>query len=118
MKTRSLIIIAVVLLAGCKTKTDKADAFGNFETTEVIISAETNGRILKFSPVEGSVVEKGTELALIDTTLLNLQKGEIDAGIRSVMTKIVSINSQNDILNQQIANLMVKRMEPQWLSMR
>jgi HlyD family secretion protein len=107
MKTRSLILIAITLLFGCKTKTDQADAFGNFETTEVIISAETNGRILRFSPVEGSIVEKGTELVLIDTTLLYLQKGEIDAGIRSVRTKIVSINSQNDILDQQITNLMV-----------
>ena len=43
MKARSLIIIAAVLLASCKNKTDKADAFGNFEATEVIVSAETNG---------------------------------------------------------------------------
>ena len=107
MKTRSLILIAIALLYSCKSKTDQADAFGNFETTEVIISAEANGRILKFGPVEGSVVAKGTELALIDTTLLNLQKGEIDAGIRSVRTKIATVNSQNDILNQQIENLMI-----------
>lgn len=107
MKTRSLIFILIALLSSCRSKTDQADAFGNFETTEVIISAETNGRILKFGPVEGSVVEKGTELALIDTTILNLQKGEIDAGIRSVRTKIATVNSQNDILNQQIENLMI-----------
>jgi len=31
MKTRSLIIIAAVLLAGCKNKADKADAFGNLK---------------------------------------------------------------------------------------
>jgi len=101
------------MLFSCKNKTDQADAFGNFETTEIIISAETNGRIIKFGPVEGSFVEKGSELALIDTTILNLQKGELDAGIRSVRTKIASVNSQNDILNQQIDNLMIniKRVE-------
>ena len=48
MKTRILIFIAVILSAGCKNKTDQADAYGNFEATEVIISSETNGRILKF----------------------------------------------------------------------
>ena len=107
MRTRSLIIIAAVLLVGCKNKADKADAFGNFEATEVIISAETNGRILQFDPVEGVKVENGSMIALIDTTVLHLQKAEIDAGMKSVITRISSINAQNDILNQQIENLNV-----------
>ena len=37
----------------------------------------------------------------------HLQKAEIDAGMKSVRTRISSINAQNDILNQQIANLNV-----------
>ncbi len=107
MKTRSLIIIASVILAGCRNTADKADAYGNFEATEVIVSAETSGRILKFEATEGTEIEKGGEIALIDTTLFHLQKAEIDAGMKSVRTRIRSINAQNDILNQQIANLKV-----------
>jgi HlyD family secretion protein len=107
MKTRSLIIIAAIMLAGCKNNTDKADAYGNFEATEVIVSSETNGRILKFDVTEGSEAEKGSEIALIDTTLYHLQKAEIDAGMKSVRTRISSISAQNDILNQQIENLKV-----------
>jgi HlyD family secretion protein len=105
MKNRSLILIAAILLAGCKNKTDNADAFGNFEATEVIVSAETNGRILQFDPAEGVNVEKGTPIAFIDTTILRLQIAETDAGMNSVSTRISSINAQNDILNQQIENL-------------
>jgi HlyD family secretion protein len=107
MKTRSLIIIAAVLLVGCKNKTDKADAFGNFEATEVIISAETNGRILQFNPVEGDQVDKNAIIALIDTTIIHLQIAEIDAGMKSVRTRISSINAQNNILKQQIDNINV-----------
>lgn len=107
MKTRSLIIIAAIMLAGCKNNTDKADAYGNFEATEVIVSSETNGRILKFDVTEGSEAEKGSVIALIDTTLYHLQKAEIDAGMKSVRTRINSISAQNDILNQQIENLKV-----------
>jgi len=107
MKTRSLIIIAAVLLVGCKNKADRADAFGNFEATEVIISAETNGRILQFDPVEGVKVDIGTTIAFIDTIVLHLQKNEIEAGTKSVITRISSINAQNDILTQQIGNLNV-----------
>ncbi len=105
MKTRSLIIITIILLGGCKNKNDQADAYGNFEATEVIVSAETSGRILHFVATEGSGIEKGSEIALIDTTLFHLQKAEIDAGIKSVKTRISSINAQNEILNQQIDNL-------------
>jgi HlyD family secretion protein len=113
MKTRSLVIIAAVLLPGCNNKTDRADAFGNFEATEVIVSAETNGRILQFNAVEGTQIVNGATIALIDTTLFHLQKAEIDAGMKSVRTRVSSINAQNDILNQQIDNLNVniKRIE-------
>lgn len=107
MKTRSLIIIAAIMLAGCRNKSDQPDAYGNFEATEVIVSAETGGRILQFTPVEGTDIEKGAEIALIDTTLFHLQKAEINAGMKSVITRIGSISAQNDILDQQISNLNV-----------
>ena len=107
MKTRSLIFIAAVLLVGCNNKSDKADAFGNFEATEVIISAETNGRIMQFDLQDGIQVDKGAIIALIDSTIFHLQKAEINAGMKSVTTRISSINAQNDILNQQIENLNV-----------
>jgi HlyD family secretion protein len=107
MKTSTLIIIASLFLVACKNKTDQADAFGNFEATEVIVSAETNGRIVRFDPIEGMNIVKGAEIALIDTTILQLQKAEIDAGMKSVRTRLGSTNAQNDILDQQIKNLKV-----------
>ncbi len=73
----------------------------------MIVSAETSGRILKFEVTEGSDIEKGAEIALIDTTMFHLQKAEIDAGMKSVRTRISSISAQNEILNQQITNLNV-----------
>jgi HlyD family secretion protein len=107
MKANTLIIIAGLILTGCSNSSKQADAYGNFEATEVIVSAETSGRILQFIPEEGTVITKGSEIALVDTTLLHLQKAEINAGIRSIRTKISSINAQNDIITQQIANLNV-----------
>lgn len=105
MKNLFTIIITIVFITGCKSRTDQADAFGNFEATEVIVSAETTGRILTFNTTEGAEIEKGSEIANIDTTIFHLQKAEIDAGMKSVRTRINSINAQNDVLNQQIANL-------------
>jgi HlyD family secretion protein len=107
MKTRSLIAIAVIVLTGCKNKPAEADAYGNFEATEIIISSETSGRILLFDKEEGSQIGLGEIIALVDTTLQNLQKAEIDAGMNSVRTRINSITAQNEILYQQIENLNV-----------
>jgi len=107
MKTRLLIIIAIIMSAGCKNGADQADAYGNFEATEVIVSAETSGRILKFDPTEGTEIGKDSEIALIDTIIFHLQKAEINAGMRSIRTRINTINAQNDILYQQIVNLNV-----------
>lgn len=107
MKPISLIIIAAVLLSGCKSKTGEADAFGNFEATEVTVSAETNGRIIGFVPEEGTLIEKDSLIAIIDTTLFHLQKSELIAGMNSVRTRIISIDAQNAILNQQVGNINV-----------
>jgi len=104
MKTRLLIVIAAIILNGCNNKTEEADAYGNFEATEVIVSAETSGRILQFDEAEGSQVDKGEMIALIDTTIFHLQKTELVASMNSVKTRVSSIIAQNDILNQQIVN--------------
>jgi len=107
MKNIILITAAVILMAGCKNTRNTADAYGNFEATEVTVSAETGGRILSIPVSEGMKIRRGEIIAVVDTTLLNLQKGEIDAGIAGTLTRISSINAQNEILIQQIENLMV-----------
>ncbi len=107
MKTKLLVILTVLSVTACKNKSDQADAYGNFEATEIIVSSETSGRIISFNVTEGIEVEAGSDIALIDTTLFHLQKEEINAGMRSVRTRMISINAQNDILNQQISNINV-----------
>jgi len=107
METELLILIAAVIFSGCNNKPGEADAYGNFEATEVVVSSETSGRILRYNETEGSEIKEGAEIAFIDTTLFHLQKAEIDAGMKSVRTRISSINAQDDILNQQIANLKI-----------
>ena len=107
MKTITLLGLSILLLSGCKSKNQEAEAFGNFEATEVIVSAETSGRIVKMGIDEGSTIEKGSGIAFIDTVILTLQKAELDATIKSIYTKLASTSAQNDILQQQISNLNV-----------
>jgi len=105
MRTKLLIVILLAFSASCRNMPGETDAYGNFEATDLIISAETSGRIIEFEPPEGAVVSKGDLMALVDTTMFHLQRSEIDAGMKSVRTRISSINAQNEILIQQIRNL-------------
>jgi len=107
MRTLTFITIAALGLLSCKDNTEQADAYGNFESTDVVISSETSGRILVFDPEEGTKIEKGSLIAIIDTTILHLQEAEMNAGMRSIRTRISSIEAQNNILHQQIANLRI-----------
>ncbi len=107
MKNTLIILILLLVSVSCSSNKEVADGYGNFEATEVMVSAETTGRIIQFDRVEGNPVEKGDLIALVDTTILQLQKAEIESGIRSVRTRISSVIAQNEILEQQIENLNV-----------
>ncbi len=105
MKTRLLLISLLAIAAGCSNNKNEADAYGNFEATEVIISSETSGKIVQFDPAEGTKLEKGDLIAVVDTTIPVLQTAEINASMKSVRTRISSVNAQNEIIRQQIENL-------------
>lgn len=105
MRYNVFLIIVLLFLASCNEKTRKADAYGSFEAREVVVSSETNGRILRFDITEGASIDKDDLIALIDTTLFHLQKEEINAGMQGIRVKLLSINAQNEILRQQADNL-------------
>lgn len=105
MKNKLLLLTLALFAFSCRENEKEADAYGNFEADEVIVSAETNGRIIAYDATEGSEIGKNDTIAIIDSTMFHLQKAEIDAGMRSVRTRIASIDAQNEILKQQIDNL-------------
>ena len=105
MKPVHYFFLLVLFAVSCKEQGSEADAYGNFEADEVIVSAETNGRILAYIPEEGSEIREGDTIAIIDATLFILQQSEIDAAMNGIRTKITSIDAQNDILKQQAENL-------------
>lgn len=55
MKTWLLIIFPAIFLATCNNDSDQADAYGSFEAVEVMVSAETSGRIIEFEAIIAAV---------------------------------------------------------------
>ncbi len=104
-KSLALFIITVFLFSSCNNREDEADAWGNFEATEVLISAESNGKIIAFAVEEGMILSENKLVAIIDTTLFSMQLDEIGLSEKTISSNISTISSQNDILKQQISNL-------------
>ncbi len=113
MKTKYFFLIIVIVLASCSGKNHKSDAYGNFETDDVIISSEANGKLLFFDVDEGEKVEADKLVGIIDTTDLILRKKQFFAQKKAISSRLENIQSQIDVQEQQKKNLLVdkKRIE-------
>jgi len=108
MMKRYLVPTAILLLAAaCGRGESDADAWGTFEAEEVIISAETSGKILVMNVTEGTVVEGGGVIAVTDTVMAVLQRAELDAVTASAQSRLAGIAAQDAVIRQQIDNLNV-----------
>ncbi len=73
----ALPIGLLLLAAGACDGGHAPDAYGNFEATEVVVSAEASGPLLWFTPEEGLRLTAGTLVGVIDTTELALERRQI-----------------------------------------
>jgi HlyD family secretion protein len=94
---KGIFILAVITLAACNNNKRNYDATGIFEATEIIVSAEQTGRLLQFDLNEGSKLDLGEQVGLIDTVQLYLKALQLGA------TKDAYANQRPD-LHKQIAS--------------
>ncbi len=114
MNIRPLLFLAVAGLAcSCSGNDDKADAYGNFEAVEIIISSEATGKILSLKLEEGDKLTPATQVGLIDTMQLFLSKKQLLASIAALRSKTQNVKVQLDVLENQKENLLreVNRVE-------
>ena len=93
----------LILIASCQSGLPKYDATGTFETTEVLVSAEANGKILTYDVEEGDYLKQGVCVGLIDTLQLYLKKVQLEASMKSVEEQRPDIKKQVAALKEQIA---------------
>jgi len=109
MKKIFWILIYSALLVACSNNDNKADAYGNFETTEVMVSAMAQGEIFLLEIEEGQILAKGDIIGLIDTTDLYLKEQQLIKSIAAVKTRLITIDAQMDVQSQQRKNLLVDK---------
>jgi len=103
---KTLLFLSLILILGaCSTNQTKSDAFGNFETDEVIISSENSGKILMTALVEGEKVAKGAIMAVTDTVNMVLQRDQLLAQKASVLAEKAGLFAQIAVSDQLIVNV-------------
>ena len=109
MKTFKLFLSSILLMGilSC-TNEEKADGYGNFEATEITVSAESAGKLLFLAVEEGQVIEEGTMVGLVDTLSLFLTKQQLLASKQTVYSKSGSVSSQTNVLKEQLKNAVLE----------
>lgn len=97
------VLLFVVAATSCNNNNDNADASGNFEADEVIVSAQQNGEILSFNVDEGDTLSYGKVVGYIDTSDLVLQKAEVQATLQSLHEKTTNPEPQIELVKKQLA---------------
>lgn len=103
--TSAFIIILASTLSACNNNNNKADAYGNFEATEIIVSAETAGRISVFDVENGMILKAGTIVGKIDSTQAGLKVDQIKAQKYSVNERITAAQAQVKTVEVQLKGI-------------
>ena len=103
MKLTTYLSIALLGLAACGKTEKEADAYGQFEAQETIISSETTGKLLTFSIEEGDELQEEQVIGVIDAKGLDLQKDQLKASQDALLEKVVDVAPQLAVTDAQIA---------------
>lgn len=101
MRRVTTALLAVLAVAGCRSE-EQPDAYGNVETTEIVVSAETAGRITTLSVRDGARLRSGEVVGTVEVTNLALEEEQVRA------QRAASAARLNEIA-QQIEGLAVQR---------
>lgn len=97
--------VAAVLLTGVAACGDDADfdAAGTFEATEVTVSSEASGAILRLDIAEGDTVEPGVVVGVIDSLQLYYAKLQAEQALASACSSRPDAAKQMAALQAQLA---------------
>src|SRR6187431_2785586 len=102
MKTIYFILITTTLFVACKEKENPYDATGTFEAVETIIPANATGIIEQLNISEGQTLDSGVVIGYIDSTQLHLRKKQLEAQVKSIVTKKPNSSKQLAALQEQL----------------
>lgn len=93
------------MVFSCKEGEIDKDATGVFEATEIVVSAEGTGKLLRFPLHDGQPVKQGDILGQIDTVQLSLKKMQLKTNQLSLMAGKPDIDAQIGATQRELDQL-------------
>ncbi len=100
-----VILLLIPAFMSCKDNGEEAFAHGNFESEDVLVSAEATGTIVRFTVSEGDEVKAGQLIGIIDTSQLALQEAQVRASGEAIRSRLVQIDKQIAVNDVNIRNV-------------
>jgi HlyD family secretion protein len=93
-------LVLILLAASCARQT-APDAYGNVEATEVVVGAESAGRLVAFAVTEGDALAAGASVGAIDATQLQIERDQATAQHGASESRIDEVRRQIAVLEAQ-----------------
>ena len=104
-----LVCLAGILLQSCNNLNDIADAYGNFEVQEVLVSAEVHGSVAVLMVEEGQFLEQDEPVGYVDTSGLTLQKNVLIAQQRAIRSRSENVIAETQVLEEKQSALLKEK---------
>ena len=89
----------------CTDNNGVADAYGNFEAEEVLVSARSQGIIIYLDADEGEFLEQNQIVGMIDTADVVIKRQQVMAQLTAIEAKIKNLDAQLGVQQEQRKNL-------------
>jgi len=94
------VALCVLATTACNRQ-PQPDAYGNVEAIEVVVSAESAGRLLSFSVVDGQSLAAGAVVGAIDAAQLAYERDQVGAQRAATAARIGEIREQIAVVDAQ-----------------
>jgi len=106
-------VCTLFILGSCGKSNHAADAFGNFEADEIIVSAQSQGILLSLDLMEGEVLEKDLRVGRIDSAVPVIKMRQLKAQQAVIHARLQQMDAQLKVQEEQRINMVreVNRVE-------
>jgi multidrug efflux pump subunit AcrA (membrane-fusion protein) len=100
---KKILFGGLLIFTACNSHKLVTDASGVFESDEVIVSSEQNGKLLSFPVQEGDTLARNAIVGQIDMSNTILQKQQVQASIAALREKTTNPHPQTELIKRQLA---------------
>jgi HlyD family secretion protein len=101
----TVFVLVLLSVLSCRNNSRDADAYGNFEAVDVIVSAQSQGILTSLNLEEGTVLEKDVLVGKIDSATPAIKKEQLKAQENLISARLKNLDDQLRVQDEQRVNL-------------